>query len=110
MLLGHRLAELRNNKELTLKECAKNLGLNITTLSNYETGYREPSLETLTKIADFFNVSTDYLLGRTDIITPPPGVHAIGAEVYTDKMEGKSKEEIEEAWTKLDKLIKKYIK
>lgn len=36
------------------------------TISRYETGEREPGIEELIKIADFFNISVDYLLGRTD--------------------------------------------
>lgn len=46
---------------------AKQLNIGNSTISNYETGYSTPDSEMIKKIADFFGVSTDYLLGRTDI-------------------------------------------
>ena len=45
---------------------AQKLGIAKSTISMYENGNREPDFETLEKIADFFNVDTDYLLGRTE--------------------------------------------
>lgn len=66
-----RLRSLRKIKGLSQTEAAKKLGFARTTYSNYEAGNREPDNETLQKIADFFEVSTDYLLGRTDDPTPP---------------------------------------
>lgn len=60
-----RLKELRNEKHLTLKELGKEINLAESTLSLYENGLREPDFATLKKLADFFNVTIDYLLGRT---------------------------------------------
>ena len=45
---------------------AMDLNTNQNTISRYETGTREPSISELVRIADYFNVSVDYLLGRTD--------------------------------------------
>jgi transcriptional regulator with XRE-family HTH domain len=47
-------------------EAAKRLGIVRTTYSNYEAGNREPDVDTIKKMAEFFEVSVDYLLGRTD--------------------------------------------
>lgn len=58
-----RLKALRIKKKLTQGEAAKKMGINRTTYSNYEAGNREPDHGTLTKFAEYFGVSTDYLLG-----------------------------------------------
>ncbi|MBD5464771.1 MAG: helix-turn-helix transcriptional regulator [Lachnospiraceae bacterium] len=65
--MGEILAELRKDKHLLQKDLADYLSISIGTVSNYETGTHEPDFETLCKLADFFQVSTDYLLGRTDL-------------------------------------------
>ncbi|MCM3735564.1 helix-turn-helix domain-containing protein [Bacillus cytotoxicus] len=66
MTLGLRIRSLRDSKNLTQKMLAEKLKIPNQNLSNYERGFRQPDYETLEKIADFFEVSTDYLLGRTD--------------------------------------------
>ena len=63
---------LRNSCGLTQAEMAEKLGISRSTIGMYETGAREPDFETLEKIADFFNVDIDYLLGRTDKTTILP--------------------------------------
>ena len=60
---SNRIKELRQEKGLTLKELGKKVGLRDNTLSQYETGKRTPKDSTIEKIADFFNVSTSYLMG-----------------------------------------------
>lgn len=66
VVLGQRLNKLREEKGLTQKELSSRLGMARTTYSGYENGSREPDNHTLEKIADFFDVSIDYLLGRTN--------------------------------------------
>lgn len=66
-MFGERLSQLRKEKGLTQEELAKALNMTRSSLSLYEIGKRDPDTDTLKKIADFFNVSTDYLLGQTDI-------------------------------------------
>ncbi|HHV79055.1 MAG TPA: helix-turn-helix transcriptional regulator [Firmicutes bacterium] len=61
-----RLKELREAKGFSQRELAKLLVIAPSTLAMYELGQREPDFEIATKIADFFDVSVDYLLGRTD--------------------------------------------
>lgn len=59
----NRMKELREERGLTMKETAAQLGMPYTTYVNYEKSLREPNSETLIKIASFFHVSVDYLLG-----------------------------------------------
>lgn len=61
-----RLKELRKQKNISQLRLALELNTNQNTISRYESGKREPGLKELIKIADFFDVSTDYLLERTD--------------------------------------------
>ena len=63
---------LRTSSGLTQAEIAEKLGISRSTIGMYETGAREPDFETLEKIADFFNVDIDFLLGRTDKTTMLP--------------------------------------
>jgi repressor LexA len=58
------IRELRNKRELTQREFAKLINLAPSTIAMYETGKRKPDSDTLQVIADFFGVTTDYLLGR----------------------------------------------
>lgn len=62
-----RLKELRKKKNITQLRLAMDLNMNQNTISRYETGEREAGYNELIKIADYFNVSIDYLLERTDI-------------------------------------------
>ncbi len=67
---GKRLRILRTSKELTQGELGNALNVTKATISQYENEIRKPDSNMLNKIADFFNVTVDYLLGRTDIRTP----------------------------------------
>ena len=60
------LKKLRMEARLTTTELSKILGCSNPTITHYEHGDREPDHQTLSHIADYFNVSVDYLLGRTD--------------------------------------------
>lgn len=62
-----RLKELRKQKGVSQLKLAMDLSMNQNTISRYETGEREADYKTLIKIADYFDVSIDYLLERTDI-------------------------------------------
>ena len=59
-----RLRELRKQASMTMKQLGAELGLAESTVSLYETGKRNPDLQTLICFADFFDVSLDYLCGR----------------------------------------------
>lgn len=66
MDIGDRIRKLREKNNLSQLELAKKLQISNSTLSQYESGARTPSDDIKLKIADFFDVSTDYLLGKTD--------------------------------------------
>ena len=59
--------QIREENGLTQKDCADKFGLTLRAWQSYEQGVSEPKYEVLCRIADEFNVSTDYLLGRTEI-------------------------------------------
>lgn len=61
-----RLKELRKKKKLSQVKMAIDLNMNQNSISRYENEEREADYETLIAIADYFDVSIDYLLGRTD--------------------------------------------
>lgn len=61
--MRNRIRELRNEQSLTLKELGEKVGLAPNTISQYETGDREPKLKTWQKLADYFDVSVGYLQG-----------------------------------------------
>ena len=66
VVLNVKIKELRERKEMSQAELAKMLNLSPSTIGMYEQGRRQPNHETLEKLADFFHVSTDYLLGREE--------------------------------------------
>lgn len=66
-MLCDRLKELREEVELNQEEVAKKISVTRATYSNYEIGRTEPSISILKDIANFYNVSIDYLCGNTNI-------------------------------------------
>lgn len=66
----NRLRNLRLEKNESLEVVAKYLNVTIQTVSNYETGKREMNPDTLLKLSNYYNVSIDYLLGKSDIRNP----------------------------------------
>ena len=64
--VGERLKALRKEKGKKQREMAELLGLSLRTYQFYESGDYDPNLPNLVRLADYFQVSTDYLLGRTD--------------------------------------------
>ena len=69
MYFAQRVKQLRKNKHLTGKQLGNILGITKTGISYWENGRSVPDNEMLLKLADFFDVSIDYLLGKTDIET-----------------------------------------
>ncbi len=66
MNCGHRIAQLRRARHLTQEEFSSKLGITRAALSHYENNRREPDYETIEAIAEYFQVSIDYILGRTN--------------------------------------------
>lgn len=65
-MIEERIKSLREERKITQQELAQYLGVTQKTISNYEKGERSPDPETLKKIADYFDVTVDYLLGRSN--------------------------------------------
>jgi len=65
-IFAERLTELRKQKSITMKELSNAINMTKAAVGNLENEYRSPSLETAVALADFFDVSIDYLVGRTD--------------------------------------------
>lgn len=89
--LAKRLKNLRESKDMTQLELAKILNISNSALSQYESGNRTPGDDIKKKICDFFNVSLDYLLGRsaTEKINDPrietKAFHTIDIEGLSDE-------------------------
>lgn len=66
MTLPERLVEIRKSRNLTQKQLAAGVNISEVGLQNYENGRRKPAYDVLIALADFLNVSLDYLCGRSD--------------------------------------------
>ena len=66
------LSLLRQEKKISQRKAAAELQVSQALLSHYENGVREPGLSFVVRAADYYGVSCDYLLGRTDLPTPYP--------------------------------------
>lgn len=69
--LRHRIKELRNEGKMTQSHVANELNITQSTYSSYEIGRTIPSVEVLESIATLYDVTTDYLLGKTDLAISP---------------------------------------
>ena len=61
-----RLTNIRRSKGFTQKQVADGIGISEVGLQNYENGRRKPAFDVLISLADFYDVSLDYLVGRSD--------------------------------------------
>ena len=66
MSFPSRLTELRRARNITLGQLSCEIGVSLRALKYYSSGEREPSMSVLIALADYFDVSLDYLTGRTD--------------------------------------------
>lgn len=104
----NRLKILRMEKGESLQTIAKYLNVTMQTVSNYENGKREMNPDTILKLAEYYNVSTDYLLGKSDIRNPEDKIKEEFKFAYHKETEGLSDEEILDA-LKAYKEIKEKI-
>lgn len=72
-ILAERLVKLRSERKLSRREVAASTHMTERTYQRYENSERDPNAPVLLALADYYNVSTDYLLGRTDEREPYPG-------------------------------------
>ena len=64
MKVADNLKALRNAKEIAQKELAEEMNVSLKTISHWETGYSEPSISQLIRLADYFDVTIDEIVGR----------------------------------------------
>lgn len=115
MSLGQRLRRLRKEKDLTIRQMAKQFNIGKTTVANYEKDDRKPDYEMIRKFAEYFDVTVDYLVGRTDdpniyIIEKeklPKEFQDIGIEYMEVAKEMKDKEISPEKIKKIIELLEK---
>lgn len=65
------LSELRRSRKISQRQAAQDLNISQALLSHYENGIREPKLEFVVRVCEYYNVSADYLLGRTTVRENP---------------------------------------
>lgn len=94
-MIGERIAQLRESRKMTQEELAKKIGISRASLSHYEKNRREPDYEVLQRIADYFHVSMDYLMGRID---NPNAILGADTKLFTESLE-LSDEDILERFT-----------
>ena len=87
----NRLKFLREEKGLFQKDIAKLLNVSVPAVNQYESGKRDMSTDTLIILSEYFNVTTDYLLGKSDVRNPGQQIN----DVLNEAMIGMSKEEYE---------------
>ncbi len=68
-----RLKEIRKSKNISQEQAANALGISVRAYQNYEYEQREPNIEMINKLADYYGVTTDYLLGREPLPNPLAG-------------------------------------
>lgn len=103
MTLGERIRYLRDKNHIEHQELAEAIEITYHALSKYETDDREPDYTTLVKIADYFEVTTDYLLGR-------PNIETIAAHRTDDPMSELPEEARKSVEEFIDFVYKKYSK
>ncbi len=111
-MIGEIIKKLRKEKNITQEQLGAAVGVSKMAISYFEKGRKAPGRETLEKIADFFNTTTDYLLGRSD----DPELTEFESRVVTEEgnniiklIETLPKEERQKAWEQLEMYVN-YIK
>lgn len=84
-MFGQRLKKLRESRGITQSELAKALKVSPSTIGMYEQSRRDPDTDTIKLLANYFNVTTDYLIGHSDNPTTIHELGDLGAEGYIKK-------------------------
>ncbi|HDT6575746.1 helix-turn-helix transcriptional regulator [Bacillus cereus] len=107
-MVGDILKKLRKKNKLTQEQLGDAIGVSKMAISYFEKGKKAPGRESIEKIADYFHVTTDYLLGRTDSIDLPTNQHDIITEEGKNIMaiiEHLPTEERKKAWEQLEMYV-----
>lgn len=103
--IGTKIQKLRESLNLTQKELADKVGITDATLSRYENNKREPKAEILARMAKVLNVTTDYLIGRTDNKSSKVYTTTLDNHTYTIEIDKGVQREITQ--DELNLMIKK---
>ena len=106
-ILSIRLKIARNKIGWTQEKVANKLNISIGTLSGYERGYRNPNYEMITKLANLYNVSNDWLFGETDDPNPSK-TKKVPNKLHDDK-KTKEKMELNDIFDKLPEEEREYL-
>lgn len=109
-MFAKRLAYLRKKNEYTQQRVADFLGITRPAYTAYERGTREPDYESLQKLANFFGVSTDYLLGVTDNPNSDISIAHDGGIKYEDEDEREFIEQQLEQYRKMKKRMQEQLR
>ncbi|EJP83802.1 MULTISPECIES: helix-turn-helix domain-containing protein [Bacillus] len=111
-MIGEIIKKLRKERNITQEQLGNAIGVSKMAISYFEKGKKAPGRETLEKIADYFNITTDFLLGRSD----DPELTEYESKVVTEEgnniiklIETLPKEERQKAWEQLEMYVN-YIK
>lgn len=102
-----RVRELRESRGLQQKDLAIDLGVTQPTISGWESGIKVPSAKSTQKLADYFGVTTDYLLGRDDTQKMPTPVSESGPPLYPPEYDSLSSSDKELVDNMIRSLAKK---
>lgn len=103
--MKNNIKSVREHQNMTQKECADTLGITLRAWQTYEQGVSEPKHEILCKIADMFDVTLDYLLGRPDAKPPADPV-----EEFVDRVQMQEQEQIIlKKWLALDEKKRRAV-
>ncbi len=107
-MFGQKLKELRSSKNRTQQQLADYLGISRAAYSHFENSRNDPDRETIVKLADYFNVSTDYLLGREnrEYQNPESKSQTVAAHIDEDV----SEEEMEDILNYIEFIRQKHKK
>lgn len=107
--LGQRLKYLRNKRRLQQWQVADRLGLGRSTYNQYENDKREPDVELLARIAEFYGVSADFLLGLSDDPSPRRELEEKIAQMSNHRSDDPLSELPEDARKSLEEFIRKMV-
>lgn len=103
--LGQRLRQLRNERKMTQEELSEKFFINKSSISRYENNTQMPELELLLRISNFFDVSLDYLIGKTENRNSNVYTTTVNNHTYTIEIDKGIKKEITQE--DLNEMIKK---
>ena len=94
---GENLRKLRDRHDMTQEALGKLLNVTQSTIAYYESGKKQPTLETLIIIANYFEVSTDFLLNRTNVVSTASEISKSDSELLNkiNKLSNENRKEIE---------------